>query len=171
MIRELRWTDFEDLIDAYYSYYDEVRSEPELGIIFYHEKPSMAHEINWFSTLYEDVLKGDAVARVAEEDGHIVGICDVHRVRPGSEVSHSGVLGIAIRKEYRDRGIGKSLLKACLEECRDKFEIILLSVFSVNKRAISLYEKTGFEKYGFFPRSVLRNGTYYDEINMYYKLK
>lgn len=171
MIRPLQWKDMEDLIDNYYSFYDELESgENDLGLIFFDSKPDMPAEIQWFSNLYHDMLQGNAVAVVAEEDGHAVGLCDVHRLRPGSEVSHTGNLGIAIRHEYRGKGLGQGLIKAAIDQCRGKFETIILAVFDVNQRAISLYQKMGFKEYGKFPDSVKRGGMYFDEIHMYLKI-
>lgn len=170
MIRKLEWDDFEDLIGTYYSYYEEFKTDPYLGIVFFRERPSMGHEIEWFSSLYAAIESGDAVAMVVEENGHAVGICDVRRNRPGTEVSHLGVLGIAIGKEHRGHGLGEALLRASIEECRGKFHTILLSVFGFNKKAIHLYEKIGFEKYGSMPNGVFRDNAYHEEINMYLSL-
>lgn len=162
----------DDLIDNYYSYYDEVESEdPELGIIFQATRPSLESEVEWFSNLYRGIMNGNAIAMVAEEDGRVVGICDVHRVRPGTELSHKGVLGIVIRKGYRGRGIGGELISRVLEEAQDKYEMILLGVFSNNEGAIRLYRKLGFVEYGVLPRSVKRNGKYYGELQMYYQFQ
>jgi len=80
-----------------------------------------------------------------------------------------GNLGIAIRKEYRGKGIGKKLILKALEEGKNLFEIIQLEVFSNNKIAISLYEKVGFITYGIFPNRIKRKDKYYDVILMYYK--
>ncbi len=172
MIRPLQWRDKDDLIQDYYSYYDEAETDnPDIGIILYDSKPDTVNEIGWFSNLFREVQTGDAVAMVSEEDGHAVGICDVHRMRPGSEVSHAGVLGIAIKREYRGKGIGTELINACLEECREKFQMLILSVFSSNHTAISIYEKAGFVRHGVLPRSVLRKGRYYDEVLMHYQYK
>ncbi len=170
MIRELQWNDFDDLVTGYFSYYDEVKQNPDLGIIFYNERPSMAHEIDWFKNLYSDVLAGDAVAMVLEEDGMAVGMCDVRRLRPGSEVSHTGSLGVVIRSGYRDHGKGQQLVKAALEACRGKFELIVLSVFTINKRAAHVYEKLGFVNYGTLPGSVHRDSRHIDEYQMYYEV-
>lgn len=172
MIRNLQWEDFDDLVSNYYSYYDEMRDEnPHIGLVFRNEKPDMKAETLWFSNLYHDVLAGDAVALVAEEDGHAVGLCDVHRKMPGSEVSHIGVLGISIHKNYRGKGIGKTLMSETMLRCRDKFEIILLAVFESNTRAIQLYRNLGFVEYGNFPYSVKRGEHFYGELQMYYKLQ
>lgn len=170
MIRPLRWNDMDDLVENYYSYYDEVKNEnPELGLIFHDNRPDLVHEAEWFSSLFSDVLKGDAVAYVAEEDGRAVGMCDVHRKMPGSEVSHTGVLGISIARDYRNRGLGRKLLNAMLEECRGKFEAITLAVFESNHYAVRLYREMGFVEYGKFKHSVKRNGKYFDELLLCYR--
>ena len=171
MIRELRWDDMRALIDNYYAYYDEMKnSNPDLGLIFYNEKPGFESEVNWFTNTYRDLLKGDVVAMVAEEDDKVVGMCDVHRLRPGSEISHTGNLGIAILDGYRNRGIGKELMSRTIEECRGKFETLILAAFAINERAISLYRKLGFVEHGRLPRAVKRDGKYYDEVHMLLQL-
>ena len=47
------------------------------------------------------------------------------------------------------------------------FEQLELGVYSDNSRAIHLYEKFGFERYGIQPRAFkLKDGTFRDEIIM-----
>ncbi|MGC9048234.1 MAG: GNAT family N-acetyltransferase [Caldisphaera sp.] len=169
IIRDLKWSDMNDLIDNYLSYYEELKENPDLGLVLYKSPPKYIDEVSWFSRLYSEVLKKDAIAFVAEENGKVVGMCDIHRLRPNSESSHIGNLGIAIRKEYRGKGIGKKLILKALEEGKNLFEIIQLEVFSNNKIAISLYEKVGFITYGIFPNRIKRKDKYYDVILMYYK--
>lgn len=160
-----------DLVDNYYSYYDEVKfRDPELGLIFFHTRPNEENEVHWFTSLYREVLAGNAISLVAEEGGKVVGMCDVHRLRPGSEISHTGVLGIAIREGYRDRGIGKNLMSATLEACRGHFEIIVLAVFAGNERALSMYKKLGFVEHGRLENAVRRGDRYFDEIHMHLQL-
>ncbi len=166
MIRELDWNDMHDLISNYYTLYDEVKENRDLGIVLFNEKPSYESEIRWFADLYADVHSGNAVAVVAEEDSGVVGICDVHRLRPDSEVDHTGVLGIVIKKEYRGRGIGRKLMAEAISRCRGKFENLKLDVFTLNTRAISLYAKMGFKECGRISRSVKRNGRFIDELTM-----
>lgn len=171
MIRELKWKDMDDIIRNYYSFYDEMENENrDIGLIFYRVKPDYPSEVSWFSNLYREVLKGNALCFVAEEDGHVVGLCDVHSNRPGSEVGHVATLGIAVAKEYRNRGIGRSLLEAMIKACRGKFEVITLDVFSSNARAYELYRKIGFRENGKLDKAIKRNGRYYSEIKMYIDL-
>ena len=51
---------------------------------------------------------------------------------------------ICIKPEYQNKGIGTTVLKEILFECKEKN--IKLQVFKINERAIKLYEKMGFEK-------------------------
>jgi ribosomal protein S18 acetylase RimI-like enzyme len=165
-IRKIEWKDFHDLIDAYYSYYDEVVTNPTIGLTLYSSKPTLASETEWFSNLYRRVLEGDSVVYVAEEDGRAVGLCQVDRRGPQEEQRHRGGFGIAIRKEYRDRGIGTALISKVLEDCKGKFEIVELTVFSNNARAKHLYSKHGFKITGHNPKAVKRGSKYYDEDYM-----
>ncbi len=167
MIRELKWNDLDDLVNNYYSYYDELRDTPDFGISFYKKIPDFSSEVEWFTGLYKSVLDGNAVAVVAEEDGRAVGLCEIERIRPGTELEHSGVLGIAVRKGYRGRGIGEAMIKRAIELSKGKFEILKLEVFSVNTGAINLYKRVGFVEYGTFPKAVKRGERYYDVVQMY----
>ncbi len=53
-------------------------------------------------------------------------------------------LSIALLPEYRNRGIGTDLLNHLIENIRDKFSAISLSVSSDNP-ARRLYQRLGFE--------------------------
>ena len=71
-----------------------------------------------------------------------------------------------------------ALVERSLDVLRDRFEAarhdrangfeqLELGVYSDNARAIHLYEKFGFERYGIQPRAFkLKDGTYRDEIIM-----
>lgn len=170
MIRELQWKDMNDIIENYYSYYEELAETPELGLVLYHSKPSFDDEVAWFSNLFRGTLKGNAIAVVAEEDGKVVGMCDIIRFRPGSEESHVAVLGIAIKKEFRGKGLGRKLMERGIELSKGKFELIRLGVFSVNESAVQLYKSLGFEQYGLLPGFLKRNGRYFDEKQMFLRL-
>ncbi len=142
---------------------------PDIGLVLYDKRPDYASEIEWFHNLYSQIFRKNAIAVVAEEDGRVVGMCDIHRLRPNSEVSHIGNLGIAIGKEYRGRAIGTKLMLKALEDSKNMFEMIQLQVFAINKAAISLYRKIGFAEYGRCPGKVKRNGGYYGVTMMYYR--
>ncbi|MEM0141392.1 MAG: GNAT family N-acetyltransferase [Thermoplasmatales archaeon] len=170
MIRKLEWRDMNDLVENYYSYYDELTETPDFGLVLYRERPTYASEVEWFSNLFRNVEMGDAIAVVAEENGKAIGLCDANRVRPGTDMDHVAVLGIAIRKEFRNRGIGEKMIRKVVDLARGKFEVLKLEVFSSNSGAIRLYKKIGFVEYGAIPKEIKRGGMYYDVIYMYYSL-
>jgi RimJ/RimL family protein N-acetyltransferase len=168
LVRDVRWDDFSDLRDVYFHLYDERdRGEP-IGITLFAERPSLADEVDWFTRAYRNVLQGIQVMSVAEVEGHVVGSCSVSRKGPpvASETGHVGILGILIDAPHRRRGIGEALMRHAIDRCRGKFELIYLTVFSINDRAQRLYRKLGFVPVGHQPRVVRRGDRYYDEEEM-----
>lgn len=168
IVRDVRWSDFDDFREVYFRLYDERERGEPIGITLFNDRPSFADEVEWFGRLYRRVLAGDAVVSVAEVDGHAVGHCTVDRAAPlaSSEAGHVGVLGILVDASHRGQGVGSALLRDALERCRGKFEVVRLSVFSVNERAQQLYRRFGFVRCGHFARAVKRGATYYDEEEM-----
>jgi len=161
--RDLRPSDFTDLVDNYYRFYDEVKENPAFGIVLYHKKPSLSDELNWFSGLYKKVIDGDAIAIVAEVDSHVVGFCEVSRYQPGSDVSHRAGLGLHVNKDQRGKGVGTALIRETLQRCRGRYEVVELTVLTANTAAKRLYGKFGFKTYGARPRSLKRGDKYFDE--------
>jgi RimJ/RimL family protein N-acetyltransferase len=169
-VRPLRFEDFKSLVDTYFTYYDELKENPSLGLTLFKNKPSMKEEVNWFADTYKQMLEGHKVVFIAEVDGKAIGICEVTRFRPGTIGDHKGILGIAMGKEYRSQGIGTALIEATLKECKGKFDIVMLSVYDDNKNAEHLYKKFGFKEYGTLPYSAKRGKKYTNEKLMYLKL-
>ena len=98
----------------------------------------------------------------------LVGEFGVAQVRPHIKYRHRAVVGISVRKVYWGCGLGSYLMQLAIDQTRaNGFEQLELGVFSDNTRAIHLYEKFGFERYGIQPRAFkLKDGTYRDEIIM-----
>ena len=98
----------------------------------------------------------------------LVGEFGVAQVRPHIKYRHRAVMGISVRKEYWGCGLGSYLMQLAIDQTRSNgFEQLELGVYSDNSRAIHLYEKFGFERYGIQPRAFkLKDGTYRDEIIM-----
>ncbi len=66
------------------------------------------------------------------------------------------------------RGLGSEATALMLEHAFDHLALhrVALSVFSFNTRAIRSYEKVGFRIEGRLREAILRDGTYWDEIQM-----
>lgn len=171
--RELRWTDFDPLREMYYLLYDERDTNPLIGIHLFAERPGYADEVRWFSGLYLRALSGDAVVRVAELDGQVVGSCVVGRdgPTPTAEIGHTGTLGILVHRDFRGRGAGRALMLAALEGCHGKFEFVQLSVNVENPRARKLYEELGFIAFGRRPAATRRGERYLDPDPMQLDLR
>ena len=103
----------------------------------------------------------------------MVGSLGVNQVRPHLKYRHRAVMGISLLKEYWSCGLGSFLMQIAVEQAAaNGFEQLELGVFEDNARAIALYEKFGFAKYGVNPRAFkLKDGTYRDEIIMVKMLK
>ncbi|MGC8497500.1 MAG: GNAT family N-acetyltransferase [Thermoplasmata archaeon] len=170
VIRLVKWEDFQDIIENYYSYYEEFKTDSSIGLVFHNSMPDINSEIVWFSNMIASQNRGEAIAVVAEYSGKVVGLCDVYSKRPNSEVSHIGTLGISVKKEYRHMGIGTLLMKKAIKLSKGKFDVLVLDVFDTNSIAIHLYEKLGFKKYAYLSRGIKRKGEYIGTFSMFLDL-
>jgi len=163
LIRELRSSDFDDILGYFYRFFDEAEKDPSFGIPIDFVKPSVGDELEWFAGMYKKMEGGDAVVMVAEIDSRVVGMCEVTRRSPGSPVSHRGDLGLAVGKDYRGKGVGAALLQETLQRCKGRFEIIELAVFTTNEAAKRIYLRCGFKTIGVRKHAVKRGDRYFDE--------
>ncbi|GKU24925.1 GNAT family N-acetyltransferase [Clostridium folliculivorans] len=77
--------------------------------------------------------------------------------RYGTFGIHTYLHIIAVRQEFRGKGIGKKLIKQFEENIFKKDSMIFLMVADFNKDAKKLYEKIGYEQVGIIP-SFYRKG-------------
>jgi len=165
-ISPLRRNDLKRWIKYHYKYYDEIKTEWDFGLLLYSKKPSPSKLSEEFYKMHKEMIDGDSIIFIAEDDNKIVGECRITRQSRGRGEDHSGILSIAINKDYRNKGIGYSLMKVCIAKAKRKFDIVTLYVFKQNKKAIRLYRKFGFVKTGMWPKAIKRNGKYIDDIIM-----
>jgi ribosomal protein S18 acetylase RimI-like enzyme len=170
LIRELKPSDFGDMVEVFFSFFPEAEADLSFGLLLYKEKPTVEDERKWFEGTLKGIAEGNVIMVMAEADSRVVGWCDVRRLAPKTPVDHRGVLGICVKKEFRGRGIGEALIGEVVERCKGKFEVIELTVLSGNEKAIMLYERFGFKKYGARRNAVKRAGRYFDEDLMDLKL-
>ena len=103
-------------------------------------------------------------------EGTLVGMasfwCEASR-----KIKHTARVGsMYVRESARGTGMAGELLDAVLAEAARSCEQATLSVEASNTRAIRLYERHGFRLIGRFPRALLIDGKYYDELEMYRSL-
>jgi RimJ/RimL family protein N-acetyltransferase len=116
--------------------------------------------------------KGAFIQLIALDNGNIVGEGSLNN-NFAERFGGRAELGITVKKEYRNEGIGTAILKELLTRAKKiknkkyKIRIVFLTVFSNNKNAIRLYKKFGFRKYSYLPKSIYWKGKYVGEIRMF----
>ncbi len=85
----------------------------------------------------------------AELAGVVVGTAGLMGIGQNEKVKHRAQFGIAIVKQYWQRGIGRALTNACITCAkRAGYSQLELSVVAANERALELYKSLGFSEYG-----------------------
>jgi L-amino acid N-acyltransferase YncA len=109
---------------------------------------------------------------VAIVNGKHVGNCSLMSVGGFNRYRHRCEVAIALYQEYCGRGIGTVMLETILEVAKKQgYEQAELEVSADNKKAIGLYEKLGFIKYGTFPDNMKnKDGNYVDAYWMMKKI-
>lgn len=107
---------------------------------------------------------------VAKYDDEVVGVADFSSVEH-PRIGHRGGMGISVRKDMWGKGVGSMLMEHIIDFAKNvaKVDIVALQVRSDNERAIHLYEKYGFEKFGTFKGYLKIRGEHidFDFMNLY----
>ena len=131
-----------------------------------------AHEFNL--TLEQEIKYIEGIIEseknlllTAKLDGKIVGTLGFN-TQSRNRYKHQGRFGISILKAYWGNGIGTKLMEALIDWTeRIGLVRLTLEVDADNERAITLYEKFGFEREGILKYDkYLGNGIYKDSIIM-----
>lgn len=101
----------------------------------------------------ESRLKSEkSLMMIAVLDGKHVGNCSVDAIGNYRRYAHRCEMAVALYQEYCGCGIGRGMMEYALRAAKEMgYEQAELEVISNNKKAIALYEKLGFQKYGTFP--------------------
>ena len=163
ILRTPKWDDIDDALEFINSLVKED------AMILMNTKKTREEEIDWLADNMKKLEKGKIIMVAAEVDGRMVGLCEV---RPHfGKMSHVGSLGISVKKEYRDIGIGIDLMKEAEKHAiHMRLKTMQLEVFEKNERAIHVYEKMGYKVTGRIPEGVLHNDEYMDVLIMTRKL-
>jgi putative acetyltransferase len=108
----------------------------------------------------------NATRLVAVIDGKAIGM--IFLAREENRRSHVGSIGMAVHDAYAGRGVGTALMQAVVDLAERWWNVrrLELSVYADNDRAISLYERFGFEREGLMRAYAWRDGEYVDSIAM-----
>ncbi|WP_024954310.1 GNAT family N-acetyltransferase [Sulfurospirillum arcachonense] len=122
----------------------------------------LKNHIEWFENIRKD--KSTVIFGIRKkEDNELIGTCQLHSINP---IHKKAELQIRLQLESSSKGYGKEALKILIDYGFNDLNLnkIYLNVFETNSRAISLYEKMGFQKEGILRRDIFLNGKY---INVY----
>jgi RimJ/RimL family protein N-acetyltransferase len=159
ILRTPRWEDLDDFLELINSLVEEGAE------ILRNEKVSREEEIDFLSRVLSRLEKDEVFYLVAEVGGKVVAVSEISR-KTGYE-GHVGVIGIAIKKGFRELGLGTEMMTILIEHAQTiGLKVITLTAFATNKRAIHVYEKVGFMQTGTVPKRHFKDGKYIDEIIM-----
>ncbi len=147
------------------AYIDEVRRDCD-GIMLspQDDLPTLEWEKNWV----RDNREGVGVQILVEDPtGRQIALCSVNAGKL-ARLRHDGSVGISIRKPWRDRGLGTTLMHELIAwaQANETLQTLSLGVFADNARAIHVYERCGFVATGRHRWRAFRGGRYIDEVLM-----
>ena len=164
VVRYITWDDLDDILAFANSLIRE-----DTFVMIHGKELSRDEEIDYLARSIKSVMKGKKIHLVILVDGKFAGNCEINQRRRRSK--HVGDIGISIAKPFRDEGIGTELLKVLVEEGRkQKYKLLVLTLFDINRRARRVYEKLGFKSSGTTPGVYLYKEKYHGEITMYLPL-
>lgn len=117
------------------------------------------------------IEKGDMVKIYCFKESELIAEGSVERdFRTRKRGLHRAMLGVSVKKEYRNDGIGRILMNALIDETKNRIKgirQIILTVFGPNENAINLYSSLGFREYGRLPEGLFYKDKYEDYVYMY----
>lgn len=97
----------------------------------------------WSENAIRESMNAGTAFYIARKNDVVVGYMGLSKI-----AGEGYVTNIAVLPQYRQQGIGKTLLDYAIKDSLAKLEFISLEVRVSNVAAISLYESFGFEKVG-----------------------
>jgi hypothetical protein len=156
MLDWIREDDLPELVEALNSVIHEGK------FLFMNSEITDMEEGKWF----QRSTKAGMLYLVGRVDGKVVGGASIHPFT--DKRSHVAEFGIFIRDGYRNVGLGTGLTKAFVKVAEEHgFEILQLSVYATNKRALHVYKKCGYKECGKLSHDIkFLDDTYTDRILM-----
>lgn len=142
-------------------FFTKACDQGSLILTSYEDIPNINDEVEWI----KNVRQGNDYNICVFLDNKIIGLCNIN-FYTHSKNKHRCTFGIVVDKDYWHRGIGNILMDEMISIVKAKPGVrqIELETYSINSRAISLYESKGFVKIGKIPNGYLhKDGTSYDE--------
>lgn len=151
--------------------YINTLSKERTFIRFQGEQLTLDFEVKRLTDLLKKIEHKLAVQLLVFCNSKIVGISDL--IMHEGATKHTGGFGITLAKEFRNKGIGKKLMTAVINEAIKnikEIKIIFLSCFSDNTVALNLYKSIGFVEFGKLPEGIMHKDHFDDHIFMFKKI-
>ncbi len=108
---------------------------------------------------------GISLVALEKETDRVVGHAAIFGIE---KISRNCEIGIFIQEESRGKGYARQIMEALLKHAFENLNmhVVLIKVFSENKKAISLYESIGFKQSGVMREVCFMDGKYTDLLYM-----
>jgi L-amino acid N-acyltransferase YncA/predicted O-methyltransferase YrrM len=104
---------------------------------------------------------------VAESEGRVVGWLDFKQFLPRCAYRGTAEISIYVHEEFRRRGVGQQLLAQAIARAPSlSIRALVGLIFGHNEPSLNLFERLGFERWGFFPRVAQLDGVERDLVVM-----
>ena len=162
VLRPPMWGDIDDLFELHNELIEEE------AMIGGDSKRTRDQQVDSHAEMMKAVESSRVVVVIAEADGKAVGQSNA-RKRSG-RLRHTAGLGVFVKKQYRNQGIGSELMKE-MENQAEKIgvEILYLEVYDVSP-AVRLYERLGYREHGRLPDGIKYRDEYVDRVSMYKRI-
>lgn len=138
--------DFGKLEREFWKAYEELGVDTYLGPMHYKDIPELA-----LVSLFEKSLSEDYFFHVAEDDGKVIGyvFAEIKPVENADlyQVKRTGFIdSLVVSENHRGKGVGSELLNKTFSWFKSQdVTVCTIGVMKENKKALSLYEKLGFQ--------------------------
>jgi len=113
------------------------------------EPVSVEERVPWF----RDHSRESRPLWITEHDGEIAGWLSFHSFMPRCAYRGTVEISVYVNEQCRRIGIGRALLeKAIAHSPRLEIHALVGCIFGHNEPSLRLFERLGFERWGFLPR-------------------
>lgn len=162
-VREARAADAGSLI----AHVRRLADEPDAGIALSPGEFNLTVEEEQ-KILADYAASDNSVFLVAESGGQIIGALNLAQRGARRATRHTAVLGLSVRRAWRNRGVGRLLMARAVEWAKNTGIVsrVELFVFARNEVAIHLCQEFGFVIEGRRQKAIYRNAEYFDDLIM-----
>ena len=148
----IRFANFSDLAEIVVIFNQAVRA----GVNGSLQEGTVESRSDWFNAFNHN----DYPIYVAEQNNSVVGYCYLSPYRSGRQAMHKvAEISYYINYNYHKQGIASALIKHTINDCkRINKDSLLAILLDKNKPSISILEKFGFKKWGYYPDIINLNG-------------